>query len=78
MKPNYLKRAVTICGGQSALASAIGVSQSHVWNWLSRGNVPAEKCPSIERATERKVTCEQLRPDVDWAYIRALTEEIAK
>lgn len=73
-----LRRAVVHCGGQSALASAIGVSQSHVWNWLSRRRVPAEHCPAIERATARAVRCEELRPDVDWAYLRAVCEELAQ
>ena len=57
---------------QSALASAIGLSQSHVWNWLARERVPAEHCPAIERATLRKVRCEELRPDVDWACLREM------
>lgn len=25
---------------------------------------------SIERETKGQVTCEQLRPDIDWAYLR--------
>ena len=25
---------------------------------------------AIERESKRKVRCEQLRPDVDWAYLR--------
>lgn len=28
---------------------------------------------SIERESGRAITCEELRPDVDWAYIRAST-----
>lgn len=68
--PAALIRAVAVCGGQTALASAIGVSQSHVWNWLSRARVPAEHCPAIERATRRAVRCEELRPDIDWGYLR--------
>jgi DNA-binding transcriptional regulator YdaS (Cro superfamily) len=27
-------------------------------------------CIAIERETSGKVRCEQVRPDVDWAYIR--------
>ena len=73
-----LRRAIAICGGQSALASAIGLTQSHVWNWLSRASIPAEHCPAIERATQRAVRCEDLRPDVDWAYLRAVCEELAE
>ncbi len=32
--------------------------------------VPAERCPDIERETNGVVTCEEMRPDVDWAYLR--------
>jgi DNA-binding transcriptional regulator YdaS (Cro superfamily) len=32
--------------------------------------VPAERCPSIQRFTNGDVTCEELRPDVDWAALR--------
>ena len=48
--------------------------------WKKRGNVPAEYCPAIERATRAKaqeqgddsliVTCEDLQPDVDWKVLR--------
>lgn len=71
-----LQQAVDIAGGQAALASAIGVKQQHVWNWLNRdgAKVPAEYCPAIELATREKgraVLCEQLRPDVAWKVLRA-------
>jgi DNA-binding transcriptional regulator YdaS (Cro superfamily) len=66
-----LLRAVTLLNGQAALATAIGVKQQHIWNWLNRpGGVPAEHCPAIERATKGEVRCEQLRPDVPWDVLR--------
>jgi DNA-binding transcriptional regulator YdaS (Cro superfamily) len=70
-----LIRAVEVCKGQAALASAIGVKQQHVWNWLNRpgAQVPAEHCPAIERATRDRgqpVLCEELRPDVAWEVLR--------
>lgn len=65
-----LKRAIDLAGGQAALASAIGQKQQHVWNWLTRGRVPAEHCPAIERATNGQVRCEDLRPDVAWQVLR--------
>lgn len=66
-----LHRAVHLLGGQAALASAIGLKQQHVWNWLHRGGlVPAEHCPAIERATSGAVRCEELRPDVAWQVLR--------
>lgn len=34
-----------------------------------RRSAPAERCPSIERATEGRVSVEQLRPDVRWVRI---------
>jgi DNA-binding transcriptional regulator YdaS (Cro superfamily) len=66
-----IKRAAHIIGSQSGIASAVGVAPQVVHNWIKRGNVPAEYCPRIERATHGAVRCEDLRPDVDWAYLRA-------
>lgn len=66
-----LKRAIGIVGSQKDLGLACGVVPQVVNNWLRRGNVPADYCPAIERATGGVVRCEDLRPDVDWAYLRA-------
>lgn len=30
---------------------------------------PTDRCPAIERATEGRVTCEELRPDIRWHRI---------
>jgi DNA-binding transcriptional regulator YdaS (Cro superfamily) len=75
-----LQRAIDAAGTQAALAGLVGVKQQHVWNWLNRGNTPAEHCPAIERATreiaaERGdpkliVTCEELCPGVPWDVLR--------
>lgn len=65
-----LLKAVEIAGTQKALAVCVGVSQQTVWAWISRKSVPAEHCPAIERATSGAVRCEDLRPDVDWSYLR--------
>lgn len=55
--------------------------------WKTRGRVPAEHCPAIERETRRIareksdaaliVTCEQLREDVPWAVLREQVEDCA-
>ena len=55
---------------QTALAVAMHLKPQVVNNWLKRGRVPADHCPAIERVTDGKITCEELRPDVDWAYLR--------
>lgn len=54
--------------GLTALAAELSVSPQRLANWVGR-QVPAERCPDVERATG--VRCEVLRPDVDWAFIRA-------
>lgn len=57
---------------QSDFAKLIGVTPGMVHQW-SKGIRPvaAERCPEIEKATGGAVTCEELRPDIDWAYLRS-------
>jgi DNA-binding transcriptional regulator YdaS (Cro superfamily) len=59
-----LQRAIENLGSQAALARMLGVVPMAVSNWKLRGQVPADKCLAIERATLGAVTKEQLRPDV--------------
>lgn len=65
-----LNEAILKIGTQSRLANAIGVAPQVVHNWIVRGRVPAEHCPTIEKVTDGCVRCESLRPDVDWGYLR--------
>lgn len=56
---------------QVDLARACGVTQGAVHQWASGLiRVPAERCIQIEKATSGAVRCEDLRPDVDWAFVR--------
>ena len=54
------------------LARKLDVSPVMVSQW-QKGvkDVPAERCPDIEKATDGAVTCEELRADVDWATVRS-------
>lgn len=66
-----IDRAAEILGSQTALADLLGVSKGAVSQWKDVGRrVPAEYCPLIERATDGKVRCEELRPDVAWDVLR--------
>lgn len=65
-----IKRAAEILGSQRNLARIVGVTPGAVTQWLTAG-VPVEHCPTIERATNGAVRCESMRPEVDWAYLRA-------
>ena len=59
-------------GVAQQLAQTVGVSPVIISQWKTgERQVPAERCPAIERATGGAVRCEDLRPDVDWAYLRA-------
>ena len=65
-------------GGISKLANALGISSSYL-SQLSSGLAPVspERCIEIEKATGGAVRCEELRPDVDWAYLRKSSNEEA-
>ena len=58
-------------GEMARLIRAMNIAQPIVSLWVSgKRRVPAERCPEIERITEGKVTCEELRPDVNWKVLR--------
>ena len=58
-----LKRAVASIGGQSKTARLLGLSQTSIWKWVSRGKVlPAEYVLKVEAATG--ISKHELRPDI--------------
>ena len=65
MSIEALQKAVKICGSQAELARRIGASARQVSNWVNReGRCAARFCVKVERATNFKVTCYELRPDI--------------
>ena len=73
---NQIDKAISIAGSLTALSELVSQSPQVVSNWRSR-QVPAEHCPEIEKATKGAVRCEDLRPDVDWAYLRGTKRKAA-
>lgn len=66
-----IREACRMVGGQAAMSRNLGVSSPTVNQWTTGiRQIPAERCPEIEKATGGSVTCEELRPDVDWAFLR--------
>jgi DNA-binding transcriptional regulator YdaS (Cro superfamily) len=63
-----LRRAIESAGGLTKLGELIGCSNQRVWNWTAAGRAPVKMCPKIEAATG--VPCEELRPDINWSYMR--------
>lgn len=71
-----INKACQYVGGQAKLAQRLHISPSAVGHWvLGRRPIPAERCPEIERLVQGHVKCEDLRPDVDWAYLRQTSKE---
>ncbi len=56
---------------QSDFASKCKTTIGYLRKGLSVGQLFGESlCINIERESKKKVTCEDLRSDVDWAYLR--------
>lgn len=67
-----INKAIEVVGGQAELARVLDLHPSMVSQWATgRRRVAAEHCPDIEKAAQGQVTCEQLRPDVNWGYLRS-------
>lgn len=69
-RSDELRRAIKDAGGAIAVASLLDVSRHAIYDYIRRGCVPAEHCPTIERHSSGRVRCEQLNPSVDWQYLR--------
>ncbi|AKI27157.1 transcriptional regulator [Moraxella catarrhalis] len=64
-----LQRAIHIVGSGSELARRIGLTAWAVNKWNPH-QVPKNRCLAIEKATDGQVTAEELRPDINWQYVR--------
>lgn len=73
MGNSHIEKAAEICGGQSRLARAIGVTPAMVHQMITGMRpISAERCIDVERVTCGAVKCEDMRPDLAdrWAYLR--------
>ncbi|WP_395406254.1 YdaS family helix-turn-helix protein [Pseudoduganella sp. UC29_106] len=66
-----LKKALDDAGGVPKIAEHFGISTVSVYEWITRGSVPADKCPEIEKFSGGVVRCERLNDKVDWTYLRS-------
>lgn len=56
---------------QAAFAQRCGTTVGYLRKAASVGQrLKAEVCINIERESGGVVTCEELRPDIDWAFLR--------
>lgn len=57
---------------RARFVAACKTSEGYLRKAVSTGQrIGADLCILIERASASSVVCEDLRPDVDWAFIRA-------
>jgi DNA-binding transcriptional regulator YdaS (Cro superfamily) len=63
---DHLRSYIDQAGGPTRVARVCGVRVQAVSQWVSAGRIPADRCEQIERASAGSVTCEALRPDLDW------------
>ena len=70
-KQDNLQRAIQVMGGLRTAQQKLGLKTYQALQQWRRHRVPAEYCPLIERETQGAVRCEERRPDVDWAVLRA-------
>lgn len=68
------ERAVALLGGPVSAARRLDVERYQTVQSWTRNRIPAEYCPSIERELNGQIKCEEMRPDVDWAYLRLAIE----
>ncbi|MDA3979859.1 transcriptional regulator [Gallibacterium sp. AGMB14963] len=58
-------------GSIAKLSKHINVKSSNISFWANGvRKVPAKYCVEIEKWSCNQVTCEELRPDIDWSYLR--------
>ena len=73
---SYIAQAIKGAGGPAKVARECVVSVQAVCFWRDgERSLPAEHCITLEKMNEGRVRCEQMLPDVDWAYLRATTPQ---
>lgn len=68
-KPTPLERAIKILGNDSRMAKKLGITPWAVSKWNPH-KPPKDRCLAIQKATDNQVTAEELRPDINWDYVR--------
>lgn len=69
---NQISEAIQGAGGPAKVARECSVSVQAVCFWRDgKRALPAEHCITLEKMNEGRIRCEQMLPDVDWAYLRS-------
>ncbi|OJU88480.1 MAG: Cro/Cl family transcriptional regulator [Acinetobacter sp. 38-8] len=63
------EKAVEIAGTRTALAKVLGIRPWALFKW-NLDKIPENRCEQIEQFTQGEVKASELRPDINWNYIR--------
>lgn len=62
---------------RASLCKACGTTEGYLRKAVSKGqNLGGDLCIALERESSGTVRCEDLRPDMDWAFIRSTAPNI--
>lgn len=68
---NAITTAIEGAGGPAKVARQCGVSVQAVCFWRDGLRaLPADHCITLEKMNGGRVRCEEMLPEVDWAYLR--------
>ena len=73
---NAITEAINGAGGPAKVSRACGVSVQAVCFWRDGlRTLSADHCITLEKLNQGRIRCEDVRPDVDWAYLRSTLPE---
>ena len=64
------EKAIKIAGSKSALARNLDITPWALSKW-NFDKIPEDRCLLIEEITQKEVKAEQLRPDINWVFVRS-------
>lgn len=64
------EKAIKIAGSKASLARSLGITPWALSKW-NFNKIPEDRCLSIEELTHQEVKADQLRPDINWAFVRS-------
>ncbi len=56
---------------RSRVAEQMGLHEQYLYQCITgRRKLPEAHCPPLERATEGRIKCEDIRPDITWVRVK--------
>jgi len=65
-----LLSVIAAAGGQERIALRLGVKQSTVSSWITRGRIPVKRCLQLQALYGLDPFA--IRPDIDWDILKTI------